>query len=354
MYRKIIPTVLAMLLALVIVPGGALAGKTAKDNSEPSRCTVILLIDGLQQSHLKSAKTPNIKGLINSGTTAGKVTGVPDTVAGAVSVLLTGNANASGEAVTKFFSNQSDQGLKTVFIDGTGGQLGSLARGADVAPSTGAQNAINMALREIDSAEDIYCVIVLPRANPQNLSTTDNQIGFLLNHLRKLGILNQSLIALTGTTQDPPVILNGPRVRGGIKVPIASFEDVAATVCFLNNQKLPGKGMVLYEVIESDGVHSQDYLLQQRIKDLSESYARVTGEIEQIRQEQKEVKRQQSKLDEEKAKYTAVIEKQQKEIDHLKLKITLFKLAGWLVILLFIISLYIEYRFLKKRFMFFT
>jgi len=358
MYRKLMPIPLAFLLALTIITGTALAGRTVarETTGHPPKITVLLLIDGLQQSHLHASRTPNITGLMNSGTVVENVTGIPAEIKDIVSVLLTGKESIDGHLPANFYSNQADHDIKTIFIDGSG-RLNSIARGASVTrtgPFNEHNKIIEAAIKEIRTGGDIFCLVVLPRPSLENLSVTDNQVGLLLNHLRGQDMLNDSLIALTGTTGDPPIVLNGPKIKGGIKVPIASFADVAATVKFLNGQTLPNAGMVLYEAINPDDVRSRSYFLEQRIKELSEAYARATREVEQMRSEQKEVKRQQLQLDQERARFRSVIEKQQDEIDSLKVKITLFKFSGYLIILLFAIALYIEYRVLKKRFMFFT
>lgn len=367
-YQKLLSGTLALLFILTIVPGTALAAKTSYKDivTQSRRITIILVIDGLQQNHLKTAKVPNIKGLMKRGTTVQKVADVPDGISDIVSALLTGTSGTKKETLAEFYSSQRKNGIKTIFIDGTGGKLESVTQGASIVnrgPFHEADKIMTAALKKINPSKNFFCIIVLSQFKEKNsrsydkygqvMSIADNQVGLLLNHLRNLNILSDTHIAITGTTGDPPIILNGPKIQSGLKIPIATCADVAATLSFLNNQSRYGTGMVLYEAIEPDTTHSRSYLLEQRVKELSDAYARAINQIEQMLNEYEEVKRQQNELDNEKARFRKIIEKQQKEINKLKLKITLFKLAGYMALLIFAAALYIEYRYLKKRFMFF-
>ncbi len=364
MFKKIISGLLAVILAFSL-PVTALSGNKL-DANDPDR-TVIIVIDGLLQKHLQSSQAPNITNLCQSGTSVQKVINVPKNLAGTVSLILTGKRNPGENALTGFYAAKKKNGVKTAVIDGTGGKLASLSRGASVVKDgpfqSGGKGIIETALREINSSGDIFCLIVLPGLNVDNqskgaptLSLLDNQVGLLLYHLKSNDMAGDTCLAITGSTGNPPAAMQGKGIRDSINVPTASLVDVFATLKYVNDQEPPEAGMVFYEAIdpESVGSSSRNKLLEQRVKELSLAYAQASAALEAMEKEQTEVKQQQSRLDAEKAQYTKVIKKQQGEIDSLKLKMKIAKFGGYFLFVVFVIILYAEYRFLKKRFLFFT
>jgi len=364
MFKKLIPTLLAVTLAFSL-PAAALAGNKLEANDVDR--IVIIIIDGLLQKHLHSSQAPNITNLYQSGTSVQKVINVPENLSGAVSLILTGERNPGENALAGFYAAMQKNGVKTAVIDGTGGKLASLSRGASVVKDgpfqSGGKGIIETALEEINSSGDIFCLIVLPGPTADNqsqsalpLSLLDNQVGLLLYHLRDNDMTGDTCLAITGSTVDPPAALQGKKIRDSINVPAASLADVFATLKYVSDQRPPETGMVFYEAIDlvPAGSSSRNNLLEQRIKELSQAYAQASAALEAMEKEQTEVKQQQSQLDAEKAQYTKVIEKQQSAINSLELKIKIFKIVGYFLFVVFIIILYAEYRFLKKRFLFFT
>ena len=364
MFKKLIPSLLAVILACSL-PVAALAGNKLEANDADR--TVIIIIDGLMQKHLHSSQAPNITNLCQSGTSVQKVINVPKNLSNTVSLILTGDRNAGEDALAGFYAAKKKNAVKTVVIDGTGGKLASLSRGASVVKDrpfqSGDKGIIRTALEEINSTGDIFCLIVLPGPTADNpsknaptLSLLDNQVGLLLYHLKANDMAGDTCLAITGSIGDPPAAMQGKGIRDNINVPAATLADVFATLKYLNDQKPPETGMVFYEAIDPGpaGSSSRNNLLEQRIKELSQTYAQASAAVEEMEKEQTEVKLQQSRLDAEKAQYTKVIKKQQSEIDSLELIIKIIKIGGYFLFAVFIIILYAEYRFLKKRFLFFT
>lgn len=357
MSKKNMLFVLISVLILTILPQFSLAGEKNKDISKSYKHIFVIIVDGLQEDHLNAVPVPNIKGLMKNGMTAQRVLGKDQPVINIISSLSTGLSTGDADPMhDRGPASPSSHDNKIIFIDGTGGQFADLVDDTGLVKSvvTGPQDAIQTALKSIDPHASIFCTIILHQSDPKNLSTVDNQIGFLLNHLRKTGMINNSLLAVTGTTGNPPVVICDPQIIGGINLPVISFADMGATIRFLNGQKATGNGMILYECLEPSDQKCYECLLRQRIKDLSSAYAHLAGVIEQNQQEKKDVEHQQATLNAEKAKYTTVIKEQQKEINRLRFRINFTKFAGWAIFVLFITALYLEYRFLKKRFMFFT
>jgi hypothetical protein len=365
MFKKIIGIVLAVMISLSL-PVAALAGKEGdrNNNSPPVKATIVMVIDGLQQKHLLGDGTPNFAGLINSGTTVQKVINTPQNLTGAISCLLVGNSNTPEKSIKDFLEKKESSGTKTLLVDGTGSDLESLCPEASIVKETPVQKGnyqlTQAALKEMKFEKDLFGLITLSlleartSSNNSPVSRLDNQLGLLLNHLRKNNMLANTLIMVTGSDGNPPIIMHGRGIRSKTKVPAGSFTDASATLHYADHGKPPAYGMVFYEAVEPGGNVSHNYLLELRVAELSEAYANITGEIEKMRLEQREVKRQQFQLDHEKKRYTKVIDSQKEEINKLQLKMKLVKGLIYLLLLLFFVSLYIEYRILKKCFLFFT
>ena len=108
--------------------------------------------------------------------------------------------------------------------------------------------------------------------------------------------------------------------------------------------------MILYELITQSSAGP----LEKRVKDLSTAYAQAVDQIEQMQSQRKNIELQQAKLDKDKAKYIEVIEQQQTENERLKKINHLYTLSGYTIVIIIGIILYLQYRYLKKRFTFFS
>jgi chromosome segregation ATPase len=95
-------------------------------------------------------------------------------------------------------------------------------------------------------------------------------------------------------------------------------------------------------------------VLQKRIKDLSQAYADLNDDAARLENEKIMVQEEKARLTRDKQSVEDQITQRDRRINELSLKMTIMKIAGMIGALLFFVALAVEYRILKKRYLFFT
>lgn len=373
-------TVVCFLLLLILFPWTAFA--TAADEKEPSSqkkpqySTQIyyIVIDGLQGSALKQAQAPNINGVASSGIRINYAIPVfPPSVEASVASLLTGSEPSLHKfpgkelAGTTILDLLHKKKLKVGFWDGTG-RLKPLAKGGSYRKVEGDDKAvIKAAIEDIKKDKPYFSLIVLDdlrkildnsgpnsQAYLKALTQTDNNVGILLHYLHQEGVFEQSLVVIAGTTGKPPVIIKGPRFKCGATLPPISLIDVAPTIANLLGEKmLDASGLVLWNAFDPGSFQDGLYLMEQRIKDLSNAHVLAFEKIHQLLRDKKEVEEEQKRIAREKENTTRAIEERDAKIAHLEQKINFLKIVILVLIVLFTCGYFAEYRYLRKKFLLF-
>ncbi|MEG6615482.1 alkaline phosphatase family protein [Peptococcaceae bacterium 1198_IL3148] len=358
---------------------GSTTKEDVKVNEETTKMVFLLIIDGLQDDALKNVSAPNIKGLSSAGLKVEKVASVyPADTVSAVASVLTGSTpqqhHFTEETTTleaaSILQVMEGKGIKTSLFDGTE-KLKAFSNGVSHActgPFNGKDSlVIENAVNELKDSNTYFNVLVLPQLRSiyqqqginsneyrEQLKDTDNQVGRLLHFLHTNELYDQSLIIITGTCGNLPLIIKGPQVKVGDTIPPASLIDIAPTVAYLNGLKMDGaEGLVLYNAIKPKGNRTESYLLSQRVQELSGAYANALDDMHRLEEEKNEVNKQQKKITQEKQMIQQEIKERDQKISALSSKITFMKVAGISLLIIFIIGYIIEYIILRKRFLMF-
>lgn len=374
--QKIAVVLLTLALMMMAIPvmGDPLNNQTQGIESAPpaeisTKRIFLLIIDGLNDEALQTGTAPNIKGLASAGVRFDKVVPpYPYDTHSTVASILTGVAGQQQE--TSILTLLENNGIKTSLVDGTE-KMAPFYNGVTnvVKGSFNGQDklVIDQAIKEIKENGTYFNVLILPElrtvlekhgANSatyrKQLTATDNDVGRLLHYLHTEGLFEETLFIVCGTYNDPPLILKGPPLKVGVKLPPANLKDVAPTVAYLTGLELKQTGgMVLYNAMKSGGDRGEAYLLSQRVEDLSWAYAGATESLHRLEQEKIEVREQQEKLAQEKQNIQQQIEKRDQEIKKLSNKITMMKIIGLGLLITFIVGYIVEYIILRKRFLMF-
>lgn len=354
---------------------------TEKDEIEPKVTSKIfmVIVDGLQNETLQKTSAPNINGLATTGVRSSKVISVfPDTRQATVASILTGLLPDShkfmqvgdildGKSIQTFMEQKK---INTCFY-GAEGELKHL-------PAEGGHNCkgpfdskdelvMDNLLSEWTEEQSYMNIILLPElrdtyakygANSNEykmaVTKTDTQIGRLLKKLHDEEIYDSSMIVLTGTLGTPPLIMKGLPFKSGETIPPVSICDITPTIGYLNGVKLEKyDGLVLWNALNKVGGQSGEYLLNERIKDLSFANTHLQEEMIRLQEEKLLVKSEKEIVAKEKEDIQRQIGERDQKIESLKNRINLYHIIALVIIGGVGVGYLVMYRLLKKRFLMF-
>ncbi|MGC7879957.1 hypothetical protein ACP3TI_12020, partial [Desulforudis sp. 1190] len=176
----------------------------------------------------------------------------------------------------------------------------------------------------------------------------------LLRYLHGKGMYDHALIAVCGTTGQPALVLKSPQFKGGVILPPASLTDLAPTLGYIVGERLPeATGLVLWNAFEPGSFQNGIYLMEQRIKDLSNAQLRAAREIADLRSGEAQVQKERTIISQERKTTQEAIAERERRIGILGgIVKTLIGLIAVLIILA-LAGYYIQYRYLKKKFLLF-
>lgn len=372
---------LAACLALCLFPYGSPAqqsGTQEPQSQEPryTRQIILIIIDGLQAEALQKVQAPNMNGVASAGVRIDDCLPVwPYGLETSVASILTGTdpqAHGFVRAGDKLkqltiFELIKKNRLQSGFYDASA-RLDGLAAGADHhLKADDDEKLVEAALQEMMREKPYFNVLVLADArralNDSGLrsqeyyravSNADNQVGRVLHFLHQQGIYEQTLIAITGTDGEPPLIIKGMQFKGGVILPPVAQVDIAPTLAYILNVEIPAStGLVLWNAFEPGSLKNGFYLMEQRIRELSKARAEAVRAIHRLYEEQRQVRAEKQVLTAREAEIKQAIQERDEEIARLGQTVSFLKyLIGGLVVL-FGLGYLVEYRVLRKRFLMF-
>ncbi|GAB6157741.1 hypothetical protein JCM39194_09410 [Desulfotomaculum varum] len=339
----------------------------------------IIIVDGLQAETLQKTSAPNINGIANAGVkAAGVVTVFPDTTQATVASILTGmlpeqhkfvkpGSRLAGNTIQAIMEEKK---INTAFFGASDELKLLLAQGGYCC--SGHFNGkdelvINNLLNEWSRSQAYLNIVMLPElhgildkygvdSNEYKLAVTrtDTQIGRLLKKLHDENSYENSMIVITGTLGAPPLIMKGLPFKESAVIPPVSLCDVAPTIGYLNGIKLENiAGLVLWNSFKEVGGQSEEYLLNERIKDLSLANAKLLQDMSRLQQEKLLVKQQQEIVAREKEDIQRQIEIRDGKIKALENRIRSYHVIALVLLALAAAGYVFLYKILRKRFLMF-
>lgn len=351
-------------------------GEQKPDPPPVIRQMIIIVIDGLQADSVSAGLAPNINGLGLAGIMAERVSVMPpDSPESRFYSLLCGT-DLSGESSAEFhpggtlLTGMEKKGIKTALIDGTG-QFTRATEGISqkyTGPFKNDGEVVDRAVEVIRSKKPFLTVVVLSgpgkekaltgitsRAYLESVTAADNEVGRLFKQLHIDGVYEESLLAVTGTTGKPPLVVKGKDFLTGTKLPPVCLKDLAPTLGYLYGINMPdAKGLVMWNALSTGPDRAESFMRQKRINDLSQAYADMIEEMARLENEKLMVQEEKARLSRDKQSIEDQIAQRDSKIKHLGTLIAIMKITGILGSILFIAALVVEYRILKKRYLFFT
>lgn len=339
----------------------------------------IIIVDGLQAETLQKTSAPNINGIGNAGVRAAKVISVfPDNTQATVASVLTGmlpeqhkfidvRDNLEGKTIQELMENKK---INTAFFGADGELKKLMAQGGHncIGPFNGKDElVITNLLNEWSQSQSYLNIILLPElrnvlnkhgvnSNDYKMAVTktDSQIGRLLKKLHDENSYDNSMFIITGTLGAPPLIMKGLPFKESTQLPPVSICDIAPTIGYLNGIKLEkNAGLVLWNSFKEIGGQSSEYLLNERIRDLSFANAHLLEEMSRLQEEKLRVKKEQEIVAKEKEDIQRQIEIRDKKIDALKARISVYHVVAMVLLSLLGLGYFVLYKVLRKRFLMF-
>lgn len=377
--------ILFLFLLLGLYPAAVIAQTSGADELKPeesppkTRQIVIVVIDGLQADSLNATGMPNANGLGMAGIRVDRVSTMPpDNSEARLYSILCGTdpgdhgftGSGSEPKISTIMSYMEKKEIKTALIDGTGKMEIS---GRDVTyknfgPFKNDQEVMTAALDVIKNKKPFLSVVVLagpgPVVAPQgsgakaylsSVAAADNEVGRFLKQMHMDGTYEDTLMIITGTTGKPPLVIRGNEFVNGQKLSPISLKDIAPTLGYLNGIKLSqAKGLILWNAFRPGVDRTEKFMLMQRVNDLSSAYAEAMDISSRLEGEKILVQEEKARLSLEKQSVEREISERDNHIKRLTRIISIMKYTGLLGIVIFVVALIIEYRILKKRYLFFT
>lgn len=339
----------------------------------------IIIADGLQAETLQKTSAPNINGIANAGVRTTKVISVfPDSTQATVASILTGmlpeqhkfvqvGDKLEGQTIQDLMEKRK---INTAFFGADGELKKLMAQGGHncTGPFNGKDElVVTNLLNEWSQSQSYLNIVVLPElrsvldkhgvnSNEYKMAVTktDSQIGRLLKKLHDENSYENSMIIITGTLGSPPLIMKGLPFKESTQLPPVSICDVAPTIGYLNGIKLERTdGLVLWNSFKEIAGQSSQYLMNERIKDLSLANARLLEEMSRLQEEKLRVKQQQEIVAREKEDIQRQIEVRDQKIDGLKNRISLYHMTAIVLFGLLGLGYIVLYKILRKRFLMF-
>jgi hypothetical protein len=382
--KRICILVLCFVSAAFLRPASIAAQPADKDGVKPeqpvkTKQIIMFVVDGLQAGSLNAASAPNINGLGMAGIRGDRVSAMPpdNTEARLYSILsgadpgdhgCTGDGAAPARPSILYYMEK--KGMKTALIDGTGRMEKAFQ---DVSyrysgPFKSDREVVDAAVDVVKNKKPFFTVVVL--AGPDRdgagqgpgtgtdsslVTDADNEIGRFLRQLHISGTYEETMLIVTGTTGKPPLVIKGTEFLTGFRLPPVCLKDLAPTLAYLYGIDMPGaKGLIIWNAFRPVPSRTDNFMLMQRVNDLSDAYADIMDAAARLEGEKMLVQEEKARLTRDKQSVEEEMEERDSRIKKLSRIIFIMKLGILSGIILFAAAMVVEYRVLKKKYLFFT
>ena len=368
-----------VMVFLLLVPGKITA---ETGNKEEIKHIFIISVDGLNYEGFISTLTPNILKLAREGIIDEK------------SMALKTNSSEAAEASLlsgtlpdehQFFKADDRIEVDTIIdlfdknnksyaiVDGSGGRLKSFAVDEKqyicLESSAADQDVLTRALEYFEHNKPFFNYIYINDCKQALLGLNEKEyydaitgfdkcIGEFTGKLKKENLYYNSLIIITSPLSSSPsnlvpLIMYGPKCRDNTEITDSMVIDIVPTICKLTNMEslFNAKGIPLYDTIVVDDKDKYVYdnwideLKKERVSTWSKYYilqdecSKNLEEIESLRKEKESI--------------FDFLGKKDETIAGLKSRILVERIAYVIMAFLGLIGYIAQYRFLKKKFLFF-
>lgn len=349
----------------------------------PLKHVVLISVGGLSYEGFTSTATTNLNYLAGEGTIDRQALAVrTDTMESAETTLLTGaeasvhkhftvNDSVEAESVFDILNKHSKRFL---VVDGSGGKLQSFAHGQEtyrkLKSTARSQEILAEAYSVFQKNKPFFTYIYIDdcaesllrhdnKTYQHAIRELDTSLGVFLKKLHDSGTYKDTLIVVTSArssspTNQVPVIMVGPGVKVNTAINGSMIIDLASTICHLADLNAPAnsRGIPIYSAFVAAEDQKQmmaDAWIKALQKDRLDNWDMNYLMDDQLSR----TVRQMTAIKEEKQSIFDFSGEREQLIAGLKSKIIVERIIWIAVVLLLILGFFIEYLWLKKRFLLF-
>ncbi|MDN5293834.1 MAG: hypothetical protein PWQ91_1234 [Eubacteriales bacterium] len=364
--------VLAVIFMFLSLPAGAGAVRAEEEQKKEQtrgdyiRHVFFLLVGGLSEEAIRAGWTPVISGLGGGGVTGGVFLPFPGDFPRLARALINPGGAEKGKDLPGVLQ---ERGQKVLLVD----SIGVVTVGKEVKKAKTDEEAVNLVLHELETGKPFFVFIALRGAlgregdknYRQVITGTDNLIGRLVTRLQEYGIFDQSLLVVCGSgngmlgrgkvTKEEdivaPVIVRGPFIGVSAKRSSGSAESLGKTLAYLLGVGNDQQG-ILWDWLRLQG-EGEGYLAVRRLDEISADLAKTKLALYRYRSQEHLLAKEKSLLQQEREETKRMVRRKEEAIESLRLKNRVLVGVLLLVIALMGSGYYVEYRFLKKKFLLF-
>lgn len=343
----------------------------------------IISVEGFNYEGYVGVNCSNIKHMASEGIKDEKCLALKvDSIEAAQASLLTGTFPEEHKFITKndkvevesLFDILKRQGLSFVVVDGSGGKLRPLAHSdttyVKINSDLSDKEVLDIAYKHFEKNRPFLTYVYLndcmeklltldDKAYYNAVKLLDQNVGDFLANLRKENLYYNSLIIITSPRSSSPsnmvpLIVQGPKCKKNGAISNSITLDVMPTISKLSNLPKPNsaRGIPIYEGLDVTD-NENKYLNHNYITELKSERIRTLNNYFTLEDDLFRTKYQIASIKEEKQNIFNFLGEKEKDISKLKLRLTWERLAYLGMFLLMIAGYYIEYLFLKKKFLLF-
>lgn len=388
--------IIMLVVSALLLSTGAWAQEAVEEEPPPPqkkviRHVILVTLDGVTEKDIQQAYTPNLNGLASSGVYAPGMDILPPDSAYHLAAILSGadteiNGFTPGvrrlkaDTLPGIFKKYGRAAVYFVTGKSTAKEFLTAVRDSlKVGVLSGSdRDVMDAALAEFEKSRPYFLGVVLSgaKSTPGNggryykaVGSADGQLGRMLLKLKDLGVYDESLIIVTGSSSEKrtaqnsldyrqllvPVVMKGPGLKGGTKLPPVRIIDVAPTAALLTGVALSegSNGVVIWNSLMAGAGFVDENLLQKRVKELSQEFIKSTGAVYQLQEEKRLVQLEKEQIRKEKQEIQDIIKSKDGKIKSLSGTIRVLQLTGLVLLILSGIGYVLEYKYLRKKFMMF-
>lgn len=387
-----------ILISFVFLTSGVWARETVMEPPPASpqkkiiRHVILVTFAGVTEKGLAQSYTPNLNGIASSGIYAPGMDVLPPDTAYHLAAILSGaDAEISGfspaarglkaDILPGIFKNYGRDAVYIAAKNSSAKNFFNASRGSVQVRTVAGRDSdvMDAALEQFEKHRPYFMGVVLSGAQKTSgtgdkyhkaIAEADGQLGRLLLKLRSVGVYDESLIIVTGSNnekitgwqealksrQSPvPVVMTGPGLKRGAKLPPVRIIDVAPTAALLTAVAIPesSNGMVIWNGLQAGAGFVEENLLQKRVQDLSQEFMKSAWDVYQLQEEKRIVQTEKERIRKEKQEIQDIINRKDGKIKSLTGRIRVMQFTGLIFLIVCGIGYVLEYKFLRKRFLMF-
>ena len=317
----------------------------------------LFIVPGLTESVLNNQYLPNIKGLIGEGTKAQGVIGDSVPVRGKeLSSILLGNSEIQlkGAKNSKVLAQLIGKSQEDIYI----------IDGEEIKNPW----QISSAIEKYKKDKPFFNAIIFPEQinGQKSYQGIDRQIGKVISLLREYGVLDYTMVVVTGINNQIKdeksksqglmgLVMRGPNIKSGQKIPLTHQADIMPTLFYASQYKelLNTEGFIIWNALKVESISAENDFLNKRIKDLSERQYKQLSHISEMGRERERYRQEVVEFNRDKEYIKALNQQKDKLINQQKIEIKLYQWGFLVFVLLAIMGYIVEYYHLRKRFLMF-